>query len=81
MYDRISVTARYGGKLAEDKIINSETKRAMAKLLDEIENGGFVRKLMAQSNGPDKADSHSKKNKFRGQIDRLARYFDSLSGE
>jgi ketol-acid reductoisomerase len=81
MYDRISVTARYGGKLAEDKIINSQTKRAMAKILNEIENGSFVKKMMTQSKGRDKADSHSKKNKFRKQIDGFARYFDSLSGK
>jgi ketol-acid reductoisomerase len=80
MYDRVSYTARYGGMRAESKIINAGSKRAMSKLLKDIEGGKFVRDLIKDSNkkagrsGPVKAD------KYRKQIDSLARYFDSISG-
>ncbi len=45
MYDRISVTARYGSMRAGQKIIDRSAKKRMERLYDEISSGAFARKL------------------------------------
>jgi ketol-acid reductoisomerase len=81
MYDRISYTAHYGGKKAENKIINASSKRAMSKLLKDIEGGKFVRDFIKDSNKKAGRSSPVKVDKYRKQVDNLARYFDSISGK
>jgi ketol-acid reductoisomerase len=75
MYDRISYTARYGGKLAEDKIINGQSKRSMNKMLKDIESGEFVKKLMADAKGFGKKHANLNIDNYRLLIDKYARYF------
>ncbi|UCD93350.1 MAG: ketol-acid reductoisomerase [Candidatus Zixiibacteriota bacterium] len=45
MFERISVAARYGSFLTGPKIIDTSVKKKMKKVLVEIENGRFARKL------------------------------------
>lgn len=45
MYDRISVTARYGSAMSGKKIIGESVKRNMLNLYDDIASGEFAREL------------------------------------
>lgn len=79
MYERISLTARYGGRRAENKIINAQSKRAMNRLLAEISNGKFVEELLRNSNKGDAAKPARVANANQQQIDYLARRFSSIA--
>lgn len=46
----ISNTAEYGGYVASQKIITKDTKRAMKKLLGDIQSGAFARRWMKENN-------------------------------
>ncbi|UCC44908.1 MAG: hypothetical protein JSU65_02990, partial [Candidatus Zixiibacteriota bacterium] len=45
MYDRISVTARYGSAMSGKKIIGESVKKSMLGLYDEIASGDFAKEL------------------------------------
>jgi len=45
MFERVSVTARYGSLLAGPKIIDASARKKMARVFKEIETGRFARKL------------------------------------
>lgn len=45
MYDRISVTARYGSATSGERVVDRSVKRRMQKLYEEIESGKFARQL------------------------------------
>jgi len=45
MFDRISVTARYGSLTAGPKIIDASVRKKMVRVFSEIETGRFARKL------------------------------------
>ncbi len=81
MYDRISFTARYGSKKAENKIINAQTKKAMNELLRNIKSGKFVRELILESKKGKSRFPASKSDACQTQIDELARYFSSTAIE
>lgn len=75
MYDRISVTAAYGALKAEPQIINVQSQRAMAEMLDNIKSGEFVDCLMAEY---EKKFTHIKaaqKKNHESLLDEMARYF------
>ena len=42
MWDSVSNTAEYGGLTRRDKVINDESKKAMSKILDDINSGRFA---------------------------------------
>lgn len=45
MFDRISVTARYGSVMSGGRVVNQSVKKRMLRLYDEIESGAFARRL------------------------------------
>jgi len=45
MYDRISMTARYGSSKTGPKVVNNTVRRNMQKALKEIKSGRFAEKL------------------------------------
>jgi len=45
MYDRISVTARYGSVMSGDKVVDKSVKKRMLQLYDDIESGKFAHRL------------------------------------
>ncbi len=45
----VSDTAEYGDYIAGSRIVTEETKRAMRKLLDEIQDGSFAKKWIAEN--------------------------------
>jgi ketol-acid reductoisomerase len=59
MFERISVTARYGSLVAGPKIIDASVRKKMVRVFNEIESGRFARKL---SRLTDKEISSIKKN-------------------
>ena len=48
MWDRVSETARYGGRTRGKRIITAATKKEMGKVLDEIESGAFAKEWLAE---------------------------------
>ncbi len=48
MWDRVSETARYGGRTRGKRIITAATKKEMGKVLDEIESGQFAKEWLAE---------------------------------
>ncbi len=42
MWDSVSNTAEYGGLTRRDKVINAQSKKAMEKILDDINSGKFA---------------------------------------
>ena len=75
MYDRISTTAAYGSLLAEDKIINRASKKAMRDMLKEISSGRFVESLMTDYRKSFAHLKKLKKNRASKTLDRMARRF------
>ncbi len=55
MCHSISTTAEYGGHLTGARIVNDQTKAEMKRILEDIQNGGFPKKLMedAGAGNPD----------------------------
>ena len=49
MFERISKTAAIGSLAAKDKLFDSEMKKRMARIYDEIADGRFARTLMRES--------------------------------
>ncbi len=43
MWDSVSNTAEYGGLTRRDSIINEDSKKAMQKILDDINSGKFAK--------------------------------------
>jgi ketol-acid reductoisomerase len=80
MYDRISTTAAYGGLLAEEKIINPASKKAMQKMLQEIKNGKFVKDLMADYDKSFKKLNRNRLKKRPELLDKTALLFDRKFG-
>jgi ketol-acid reductoisomerase len=48
MYWSVSETAEYGGYTRGPRLINQETKKEMAKILEEIKDGSFATEWMAE---------------------------------
>lgn len=75
MFDRISVTARYGSVTSGRKVIDQSVKKRMLKLYDEIESGKFARTL----NRLEPADIVKLRRKIRrrvpGSFERAARKY------
>lgn len=54
MYWSVSDTAEYGGYTRGPRVVNSETKKEMKRILDEIQNGTFARQLVEEFDGGQK---------------------------
>jgi ketol-acid reductoisomerase len=81
MYERISLTARYGGQRAENKIINAQSEKGMSELLEDIKSGKFVKELLKNSKKGVAAKPARVANTHQQQIDCLARRFSSIASE
>jgi ketol-acid reductoisomerase len=81
MYERISLTARYGSTRAENKIINAQSEKAMGELLKGIKSGKFVKELLKNSKKGVAAKPARAANTYQQQIDCLARRFSSISDQ
>jgi len=77
MYQRISTTAAYGGLMAESKIINDKSKKAMTSLIKQIEDGRFTAGLMADYKNSFKKLNQKRKKSHSHALDEMARYFDT----
>jgi ketol-acid reductoisomerase len=49
MYYSVSETAEYGGLTSGEKIITAETKNAMRKILQDVQNGTFAREWILEN--------------------------------
>jgi len=78
MYQRISTTAAYGGLMAESKIINDNSKKAMVSLLKQIEDGRFTARLMDDYNNSFKKLNQQRKKSHSPSLDEIARYFNTV---
>jgi len=78
MYQRISTTAAYGGLMAESKIINDKSKKAMISLLKQIEDGRFTAGLMDDYNNSFKKFNQQRKKSHSLALDEMARYFNAV---
>jgi len=58
----VSDTAEYGGMTRGKKVITSETKAAMKKILEEVQNGNFAREWLKEY-----ADGQPEMNKLRAE--------------
>ena len=47
MYNRVSETARYGGLTRGPRIINSDVKKNMKKVLEDIQSGEFANEWLS----------------------------------
>jgi ketol-acid reductoisomerase len=75
MYERISTTAEYGSYLAEDKIINAGSKKAMQSMLKRIKSGKFTAELMDEYQRSFKKLHRYRNKKWPSKLDEMARYF------
>jgi ketol-acid reductoisomerase len=75
MYDRISATARYGGIFAESKIINTDSKKAMAEMLKDIKNGTFIKRMLADYQNSFAKQNHTRKKNANRSLDQMAEFF------
>jgi ketol-acid reductoisomerase len=50
----VSDTAEYGGYLSGPRVIDADTKQRMKQILAEIQDGTFVRRLVANMEGGNK---------------------------
>ena len=48
MWDVVSNTAEYGGRMVGPKIVTDETRKAMKTALSEVQNGDFAKNWMAE---------------------------------
>ena len=50
----VSDTAEFGGYLSGPRVIDADTKQRMKQILSEIQDGSFVKKLVANMEGGNK---------------------------
>ena len=48
MWDVVSNTAEYGGRMVGPKIVTADTRVAMKHALTEVQNGSFAKNWMAE---------------------------------
>jgi ketol-acid reductoisomerase len=75
MYDRISKTAAFGAAMAESRIINPRSRKAMKDILKDIEKGDFVEDLMADYAKGFKKFKARQKKIDSGGMDKMAGLF------
>ena len=63
MYWSVSDTAEYGGYTRGNRLINSETKKEMRRILDEIQDGRFADELVKEFDG-----GQQNFHRFRGEL-------------
>jgi len=81
MYERISLTAAYGGRLAENRMIGPDSRKAMRSLLADIKKGKFTRSML-DAGGRRLEDLKSRKSVKADKIlDIMAHYFDRHFGD
>ena len=74
MYNRVSETARYGGLTRGPRIINSDVKKNMKKVLEDIQSGEFANEWLSdyKKNGKNSFEKFMKET--RESSDRNGRY-------
>ncbi|UCD17089.1 MAG: ketol-acid reductoisomerase [Candidatus Zixiibacteriota bacterium] len=75
MYDRISVTARYGSFLAGPEVIDKNVSRNMKQVLAEITSGRFARRLSRLDPDKIKKLQHDLKRLSSPSFEKSARTF------
>jgi len=75
MYRRISVAARYGSVLSGPRIIDARVENEMKKILSEIEDGHFARKLNALDTEKTRKIDSSIKKMTSPALEKSARKF------
>jgi ketol-acid reductoisomerase len=60
MRERISTTAAWGGLRAGERVIGGDSRKAMAEILDRIENGEFAQDFLRVQEGTRLADAIAK---------------------
>ena len=73
MRHSVSDTAEYGDYVAGDRIVTSETKREMQKLLDEIRDGSFARRWIAENETGRPTFADRRVAESDAQIERVGR--------
>lgn len=81
MFKCISVAARYGSYLAGPKIIDGSVKKRMKKLLAEIEEGGFARKLNSLTPGKIKKLNADLKKLTSASLEKSAAKFSPIKSK
>ena len=79
-FEKISNTAEYGAYLTGPRIINTASTQAMQGVLKDVQNGDFVRRLMADYNAGS-PDLLSRRRALRDNLlDSTKRYLDGVAG-
>ena len=73
MRHSVSDTAEYGDYTAGDRIVTSETKREMQKLLDEIKDGSFARNWIDENRTGRPAFENRRRAESAHQIEHVGR--------
>jgi len=69
MWDRVSETARYGGRTRGKRIIDASTKQRMKEILKEIKDGTFAREWVDDYNAGMPKFREMKENESKHQIE------------
>jgi ketol-acid reductoisomerase len=80
MFDRISKTAEYGSYFSGKRIITSQTKKEMGKILKQIQDGTFAKKWMREFKGGMKNYHKLKKKAAQHPIEKASEKIRKLSG-
>ena len=75
MYDRISTTAAFGSVQSESKIINRQSRLAMAGMLADIKSGKFVINLMKDYKNNFAAHKTQRRKQKSDKLNKIARRF------
>ena len=63
MYAKVSNTAEYGAYLTGPRVVGAASRGAMAEVLREVQDGAFVRRLMA-----DQGEGQAELRRLRAQL-------------
>jgi len=78
MFERISPLARYGSAVNGSRVIPSDVKKQMKRVLKEIEQGQFIEKGMKDKMKPSQADM---KRIISKEFDKQAKKFSKLEND
>jgi ketol-acid reductoisomerase len=73
MWERISETARHGGRTKGTIVVDEKTKKRMKKILREIKNGKFAREWLAEYEEGMPTLKRMKKVESRHEIERIGK--------
>ncbi|MFH1586598.1 MAG: ketol-acid reductoisomerase [Candidatus Diapherotrites archaeon] len=78
MYNEVSNTAEYGGRMIGPKIINDSTRKVMAETLEKVENGEFAKEWIAEYKGGMKNFNKMKEEQAKHPIEITGKKIRSL---